>query len=75
MAQVMRYVALPFARTQAGTLEPQQPVDLPGPGAAIVRAGALAASYAGAIAFTGVGRQGSALLAQFGDVPSDLFRH
>lgn len=78
MARTTYYVALPFVRSEDGSLAAEAGLECPNPNAAIGRARTMARDKAGAVAFSRsgdpeLGEFGPAeVLARFGEVPEDM---
>lgn len=78
MSAITYYAVLPFVRDQDGNLCPDEAIECPSPSAAASRARALAATKAGAVAFSRTGDPDvgefadAAIIAKVGDVPADL---
>lgn len=78
MASVTYYVVLPFVLNDEGELCPEEAVECQSSTAAILRAKTLAATKAGAVAFSRTGDPetgdfaDAVVLARVGDVPADL---
>ena len=75
MAAVTYYVALPFTRSEDGDLVAGEPAERQSAGAAIREARRLAATAAGAVAFSRTGDpsigefEDAVVIERFGDVP------
>lgn len=78
MSAVTYYVALPIILGEEGELLPGEAVEMPSEQAARSRAAALAAKYAGAIAFSRSGDpstgefEPAVILARYGDLPAEI---
>jgi hypothetical protein len=78
MTRITYCVALPFARSDDGSLAAENGVECPNPNAALGRARGLAQAKAGAVAFSRTGDpelgefDPAVVLATFGEVPEDL---
>jgi hypothetical protein len=77
MSNVTYYVAMGFERDEQGELVAMDPLEVQGPNAAVARARSLAATKAGAIAFSRTGDPNlgefadAVVLFKAGDVPDD----
>lgn len=78
MSAVTYYAVLPFVRDEEGNLCPGEPIECQSAHGASSRARAVAATKAGAIAFSRTGDPNigefadAVILARVGDVPTDL---
>ena len=78
MATITYWAVLPFVKDEDGNLCPDEAVECQSPAGAAARARALAASKAGAVAFSRTGDPetgdwaDAVVLARVGDTPTDL---